>query len=209
MITSSFSSALFAIPRRRSFCGKLFACVLGGVFMPSFAMCLGLLPPSICLPSQRQTRKIKHLGLEKHFFDWQLFVIPTKKCVDVNAKSFRPLHRSQRYSVMRNANINESVVRLFFSGRPSTILWAIRAVIVDTVKRITQRAIANVGQKVFKNVPSFAYINAAPSITGKRNVFGVVASLFDCLPQTINASSGLTMCAVHAANVIQWSEKVK
>lgn len=209
MIASTLAPASFAISGWRPFCGKLRPCVFGRVFMPSLAMRFGLLSSSVCLSSQRQTRKIKHFGLRKHFFNWQSFVISQKKCIDVNAKSLRPLHCGQRYSVMCDANINESVVSLFLAGRPSAIFWTIRAIIVDTVKRIAQRPITNVSQKVFKNVPPLAYINAAPSITRERSVFGVVASLFNCLPQNINRSFGFAMCAVHAANVIQWSEKVK
>lgn len=209
MIASTFAPTLFAISGWRPFCGKLRSCVFGRVFMPSLAMRFGLLPSSVCLSSQRQTGKIKHFDLRKHFFNRQSFAISQKKCIDVDAKPLRPLHCGQRHSVMRDANINESVVSLFLAGRPSAIFWAIRAIIIDTVKRISQRPIANVSQKVFENVPPLTYINAAPSITRERSVFGVVASLFDCLPQNINGSFGFAMCAVHEANVIQWSEKVK
>ena len=184
MIASTLAPASFAISGWRPFCGKLRPCVFGRVFMPSLAMRFGLLSSSVCLSSQRQTRKIKHFGLRKHFFNWQSFVISQKKCIDVNAKSLRPLHCGQRYSVMCDANINESVVSLFLAGRPSAIFWTIRAIIVDTVKCSAFRLFAHISDKVPKALrvwlirqPSITNLNTTTTIAVILGVVFVVAPL--------------------------------
>lgn len=205
----AFATTSLAVSRRRPFRGYLLSSIFRRVFMASFAMSFGLLPTGIGFSAQHQSRKIAHQCLRQNFFGRPSRVISAKQRVDMNVQTLRPLHSGQRQSVVCNANVYLSVIRLLFSSRPTAVFWAIRAVVVNAIQRVSKRRLAYVSQKIFKIVPSFAQINASLSIPIKSSVFWVIAPLFYGLPQNVNGSLRFAMTTFHAVNVIQWSSKVK
>ena len=198
-----------AVPRGSSLFGELQSRVFGGIFMPSFAMGSRLLSSGVGFATQPQPRKVGHQGLRQYFFGRQSGVIPRKERIYLYAQAFRPLRCGQRQSFMRNSDVNVPIVGLFFTSRPTAIFGAIRAIVINAIQRVFGRPFTYIVHKVFKVVPSFADVNSALSIAGKRRMARVVASLFNCLPQNVNRRSCFAMCSFHMANVIQWSEKVK
>ena len=205
----TFAPTSLAISRRRPLSGYLLPGVFKRVFVAAFAMSSGLLSFRIGCAAQQQTRKVQHFGLRKYLFGWQPFVVSLKQRVDMDSQSLRPLHCSQRQSVMCDANINFSIVRLFFSSCPAAIFRTVRPVVVNTIQCIAGHPFAHISQKIIKIVPSLAQVNTALSIPIKSGIVWVIAPLFYGLPQNVNGSLRFAMTTFHAANVIQWSEKVK
>ena len=80
-----------------------------------------------------------------------------------------------------------TIAGLFSSGRPSAILWRIRAVVVDAIKRVLLRwSATNVYEKRLVGLsPPIAHHNSAPAIPCEAAVTGVVASGLHSLPNLI------------------------
>jgi hypothetical protein len=191
-----------AVSRGGSLFGKLQSGVFGGVLMPSFAMGSGLLPLSVGFAAQRQPRKIAHQDLRQHFLGRQSGVIPPEKRIDVYAQAFRPLHSGQRQSFMRDSDVSVPVIGLLFAGRPTAIFWAVWAIIINAIKRVSGRPFAQIVHKIFKVVPPFANVNSTLSIAVKCRVARVVAPLFNCLPQNVNGRLCFAVCSFHTTSVI-------
>ncbi len=208
-MTLTFATAGFAISGGGTFCGYLLPRVFWGVFMPSFAVGSGLLPFSVSQTANSKTIQNPKFNGRKHFFQRIPFMKSGKQSVDVNARFFRPLPCSQRNAVVCNSDVGFSIVRLFFTGRPSAIFWTIRAVVIDPVKRCSRRSFAHVFNKICKRRPSFANVDASRTIPVVSGAFGVVTTLLNGLPNSVQIGLRLTMTALHDASVLQWSEKVK
>lgn len=208
-MTLTFATTSFAIPRGSPFCGNLLPRVFGGVFMPSFTMCSGLLSFSICQPANRKAvQNAKHFG-GQHFFNWVALVKPSEQSVDMYAKALRPLPSSQRYAVFGDSDVNFSIVRLLFAGRPSAIFRAVRPVIIDAIKSSSGWSLAHVSNKIRKRHPSFANVNASSPISFIRRVFRIRTTLFGGLPYGVQIGLGSAMTTLHGASVLQWSRKIK
>jgi hypothetical protein len=177
--------------------------------MPSFAMGFGLLPFSISQTTYRKAIQNPKFPIKKHSVQRISFVESGQQSVDVDAGFFRPLPRSQRNAIVCNSDIGFSVVRLFFTGRPSAIFWAIRTVVINPIKRCSRRSFAHVLNKICKRRPSFANVNSSRTVPFVSGAFGVVATLLNGLPNSVQIGLRLTMTALHDASVLQWSEKVK
>ena len=206
---SAFATASLAIPRGSSLRGYLSSRVFGRVFVSSLAMRFSLLPFGVCQPTNSKAVQNAKLVSRKHFVQRISFMKSGKQSVDMNARSLRPLLSRQGNAVICDSDIHLSVVRLFFSCRPSAIFRAIRAVVINPIKRCAKRSFAHIFNKISKRRPAFAHANTSRPIPAIGGIFGVVTTLLYGLPNSVQIGLRLTMTALHDASVLQWSEKVK
>ena len=111
-----------------------------------------------------------------------------------------PLRDSHAFPGTRHQNIGALVVRLLQSGGPAAVAFAIRAVIVFSIKALANRGITHVGKEVFKRAPSSAYVNAAPSVVWIFVVIFVVAPLSHTKPTTISRGVAVSVGSVEFAD---------
>lgn len=189
--------------------GNLFAGVFGRVFMPVSAMRSSGHHCGASSNSKFQAFKILFFNRIKNFRRRQPLGKSLINCIVMNASLFRPLGSSQRFAIVGNFDVAKSIVRLLFSSGPTTILWAIWAIVINALQSHVWRPISHVCHKVVKNQPSFANGNAAPTISVKMSRFGVKAPLFDVLPAPINWAARFAMFLFHGATVLHWKRKVK
>ena len=101
----------------------------------------------------------------------------------VNPKLARPLRNSMGLAVNSNPSVRSPVVGLLGAGGPCAIFFAIVAVIVFALKRVTFWPWANIGCKFGKGLkPLLAYRDASPSVIVKAFIRGVSASGNHSLP---------------------------
>lgn len=208
-MTLTFATTSLAIPRGSSLCGYLSPRVFGRVFMPALAMRFSLLPFGVCQSANSKTVQNAKFVNRKHFVQRIPFMKSGKQSVDMNTRSLRPLLSRQGNAVVCDSDIHLSVVRLFFSRRPSAIFRAIRAVVINPIKRCAKRSFAHIFNKISKQRPAFAHANTSRPMPVISGVFGVRTTLLNGLPNSVQIGLRLTMTALHDASVLQWSEKVK
>lgn len=91
-----------------------------------------------------------------------------------------------------------AIICLLFGGRPSAILWSIRAVVVDTVKRHPARRMPHVGEEIGELKPSLANGDASPAVTGVGGVIRIDAATDHLAPAVVNAAASQSMLLVRA-----------
>lgn len=102
------------------------------------------------------------------------------------AKFFLPSRDGERLTGKFKNYVTFSISGLFFSGGPSAVVFAIRAVIVYAFKRVfISRLFPHVEVKGSKVIPTFVYENSASTVPVKKWTVGIVTPLSHGFPYEI------------------------
>jgi hypothetical protein len=174
-----------------------------------FAMSFGSGRRSFGSTTELQAIKVGLFGGVKNALRTPPQFVSPKDGVVMNTSTLRPLSNGQRYAIMHDTNIAKPIVRLLFSGRPATVVRAIRAIVVNAFKGHILRSRFHVSDKVVKHEPPITNSDASTTIAGVMSRIGVKASSFDCLPAHINWAARFPMSFIHGATVLHWRGKIK
>lgn len=95
-----------------------------------------------------------------------------------------PVHNAHGLAVVRQLNIVSPVSGLLFLRCPSTIFRRVRAIVVNSIKRVMDRwSRSNVGKEVLKCLPPFTHTNTAPAIPVVCAIGRAVASRYCAGPR--------------------------
>lgn len=95
--------------------------------------------------------------------------------------SFLQKYKTLLFSHVRSCR--RSIFRLLLPCSPHAIFRKVTKVIVDSLQGMPLRAIAHVSDKTFKAIqPSFAYCYSTGTVSVKRSVLRIAASLLHALP---------------------------
>ena len=113
----------------------------------------------------------------------------------INPSFSRPVGCAHGFSIVREQACGASVLTLLGWRLPSAIAWFVIAIIINTTNTVTwTRWIAHVLKKRFERLsPSIAHFDATLSILGIVGIAGVVASLLNALPATVNFCATLAV----------------
>jgi len=206
---STFAATGFAVSGGGAFRRNLMPGVFGDVFMPSFTMGSGLLPFGVSKTANGKTIQHAELFLGQHFFNRMPFVKTGQNCVDMNAKTFRPLPSRQCHVIFGDSDVRFPIVGLLFARCPTAIFWAIRPIVINAIKRCAEWPFAHISNKIRERHPPFTNVNASSPISFICRVFRIKTTLFSRLPYSVQIGLGLAMTTLHGVSVLQWSEKVK
>lgn len=109
--------------------------------------------------------------------------MPFMQQVIIDTKMHRQLHQCISLAMPRYANVLYGVVALFFSRRPSTIRFTVRAIVIDPIKRCAWRLWSHIKKESTETIPSWIMRYPASSVAVVLIVFLVVASLFHAGPR--------------------------
>ena len=115
-----------------------------------------------------------------------------------NPNAVAPIGKRKRDAVVRNEAVVRPVPRLSFDIRPSAILWRVRTVVVDSVKRTAERRRAHVRVEVVGVEPPFAHGNTAPAVVLPVLVRRVRAAMDHLRPPLVPQFTRETVCLVDA-----------
>lgn len=132
----------------------------------------------------------------------------------INPSFSRPVSGAHGFSIVREQACGASVLTLLGWCLPLAVAWFVVAVIVNASNAMTWTWwIAHVFKKRFERLsPPFAYLDSTASVLGVVGIAGVVTSLLNTLPATMNFRAtlavtrnvlakcvgGFRMCARHA-----------
>lgn len=83
-----------------------------------------------------------------------------------------------------------SIIGLVFICSPAAVGFAVRPVIVNTLKSQTRRALAHIGEKHREVIPALADSDTAPAVTRIRRAFRVLHTLSHAHPNVVGRASG-------------------
>ena len=122
-----------------------------------------------------------------------------------NAKIFGPFNQRSSFSMKRNEMSGSLVSSLFCTSSPSTIIWAIGSVIVDSIQRSLGWRFAHVSNEIRIIKPAFAHHNSTPALVFVGRAALVIASLANVAPNFITAwvsrffaTSGSSVLKIHS-----------
>lgn len=109
-----------------------------------------------------------------------------------------PLRDGHSAPIKGDSMITAPIVALLFLCRPTTVLGRVRAVVVDTIKRVPRWARPHVGVEVCKRVaPAVADLDAPPAIVSVVRMLRVQAPRFHGHPRPVFAcADAVDMSAV-------------
>ena len=203
------TSAFLAIPAHGSFLGNLHTSCFRRVFVAVFAMRFGSGRGGLGSVAKFQTSKVGLLGWVKNTVRTPTQLVSSKDGVAMNAGTLRPLSDGQRYAIMRDAYIAKPIVGLFFARRPTAIVRAVRAIVVNALKSHAWRSWPQVSNKVVKHKPPITNSDTSTTIAVVMSGLKVKASLLNVLPAHINRAARFAMSFVHGVTVLHWRGKIK
>lgn len=120
-----------------------------------------------------------------------------------NSRSTSPFFQGKRFPVDGNEPCGSPVLGLLFRCCPPAVIGGIIAFVVDSVERVTRRALAHVFQEVFKRLPPLANRYSPAPVAGIPVAFGMVASgshpgprrVGSCLCHTVRNPAGFLQAA--------------
>lgn len=124
--------------------------------MPLTPVLYGRRQGFICRPLQSLDAR-----MECHLFYTQ-FIAPLLHCLS--------------FAAPRKKTVVASIISLFFSRGPSTIIRRVVAIIVYAVKRTSFWRRSHIGVEILEGLPSFAYADSSSSVSGKTRVIAVLAT---------------------------------
>lgn len=156
------------------------------------------------------------LALSRHLqwsgdglFDRPAEVYPASEHIGLDPKMNSPLLHVHGIALPREQPTPSrwpSVEVLNRTCGPSTVFWAVWAVVVDAVKRVThRRPRPHVGEERLKTVPSLARGDSAPAVVGEGSISRVHTSVPHLEPDSMLRRPRL---AVPTLRVMPWSEVV-
>lgn len=90
--------------------------------------------------------------------------------------------------IVRQIATVAAVLHLLLVCSPSAVARFVVPVVVDTVEFETSRCFAHVGKEVLEGVPSFAHLDAPPSVVYKSRMSRVETSTTHCSPYLVGGS---------------------
>ena len=109
-------------------------------------------------------------------------------------KFFAPLNSRFRFALKGNTDSGAFISSLFRSATPLTVIRRISSMVIEPFNRMAWRgALAHVGKKILKGVPSLANRNATPSVIRKRAVGRIVAPISHVSPNAVFSRSAQSM----------------
>lgn len=112
--------------------------------------------------------------------------IPSIYCISGHTKAACPLCQSQSFPIVLKYYIIASIVVLFLTNLPPTIIRTIWSIIVLASKRVFNRwSWPHAGKKVFKRFPLFTIGNAPSTIKSVVFDIRIVTTVFHISPCTI------------------------
>lgn len=103
-----------------------------------------------------------------------------------NTKTVGPFSDCLGFTVEGNDLISSSIAKLFRTCGPSTIIWRIRAIVVDPIKRMLGRwSRPHVSVEVLESIPSVANNNSTPSPVVIVPKARIIAALFHVSPDAV------------------------
>lgn len=101
-------------------------------------------------------------------------------------QSVRPLSGGQRFTIVRNHDVDGFIVGLLRRRSPSAIFRAIAFVVINTVNACPIWPRPHVGHKVLKIKPSFANVNTLATVIPIVRRFCIEAPLFHASPNLVD-----------------------
>lgn len=129
--------------------------------------------------------------------------IPRKTAVDgvlVNARRLGPLGNRKCRISDGDESVSNSVVLLFCSGSPFTVLFKVAKGVIGSVKAAIVRGFPHVFNERFKRVPLTTNRYTAPSVFGVVNMFRIFTSLQHAGPYLVCPAPRSTMRSEHGSN---------
>lgn len=122
--------------------------------------------------------------------------------VPMNTQFDCPFSNGQAHSIMLDAPIRSSVIRLLFSCRPSAVLFRITTVVVYSLKRHAIGALAHIKNKLLKTFPPFlAYFDATRTVILIKLMLRSMASALDILPNGVKAAFAFAVPCVRLVKI--------
>jgi hypothetical protein len=119
-----------------------------------------------------------------------------------NAEQARPLGKRLRFSTKRNPTGHAFIEGLLPASSPPAILRAVRAVVVNPVKRHAKWARPHVRQKGAEVSPARAIADASPAIVQEVRAAGVIAALFHACPDRELSRAGEPVPTIRVARAL-------
>ena len=88
-----------------------------------------------------------------------------------------------------------SVFSLFLTGCPTAISWLVVSVVVDSIYRFTGWPASHIGVEIFETSPTYANLDAAPSVVLVLGVVWVAATIFHGFPSFVFRSANTSVSA--------------
>ena len=105
-----------------------------------------------------------------------------------------PFGKASRVSAEGNHPVTPAIARLSSPIDPAAVLWRVRPVVVDSIKRTSGWPCPHVGQKRLETVsPSLAHRDAASTVAMKGGIFCIGTTPFCAVPATPFGGSGEAM----------------
>lgn len=106
---------------------------------------------------------------------------------ELNACNLTPLQQRMFFTIPGQAAGVAFIICLLFSGRPSAIIRRIAFIVVDSIKRTSQRSFTHISKKIIEREPAVANRNPATAIIGEVAMCGVEATFFHTRPSLIGS----------------------
>lgn len=133
-------------------------------------------------------------------FGQRFFNRPTQaqsktECPWVHSHLSCPLNDWQSFTVERDQMQlwATAVLGLLAGCRPSAVFFAIWAVVINSIKRLTRWTCPHVFKEICKTRPAFTYCNSASAVILVVGIIGVVTALFQGVPHPVFRGSMLAV----------------
>jgi len=114
----------------------------------------------------------------------------------IKPKLYGPLSRGQSFSIIGKISrvlSQSSIISLLFFSGPSTVLFAVVSVVVDTVNGHSFGGFSHVGKEILKYSPTRVVCDASSPVIVVSRIFRIITSLSKVLPYTMNSCSAFAV----------------
>lgn len=120
-----------------------------------------------------------------------------------NSCIFFPVFKRLRFSAKCDMPIISAISLLFFLCSPSTVLFTIMPVIINSIQRMFWRwSIAHILVKILELVPTLTDFNPTPTVKGVSDIILIFATIYHCSPSAIYFCVRHSVCYVYFLDTI-------